>query len=239
MKKIWILSAIILLLAAAGWVGAGLYYDGYFTNLLVKGQLYVSGTGSQTGVTNVGTFTNQGLAQLYGVRKKQVVVNSYTQFAALSGATTAGTGNSVYAINLANGNDFQFDVTAIGTSCDPTTSTGATLFKNRLTTATGVSVIAPVPTSENDGAEFRVVKIDSGATPIFLWAPQTNGVTPIAILRVANYAGGISSWQVGNATGTTPYDVSGTRLGESRTYELNYNAAVSIFQTGIVKYGPD
>lgn len=92
------------------------------------------------------------------LRPKTVWVNNQSQF------TTVG-GDSVYQINLANGNVYMVDTTAIYASGS---GFGA---------VSGITIIMPAAVSGNSNVPIEIRKADSGVTPVEIWAYTADGTT--------------------------------------------------------------
>lgn len=216
-KRLAILGAVLVFAAALVVAYPGLradaarYWDGYFTNVLAKGQLKAKGA-----ATFESTVSGWGLAQFNAVRVKPYVVNSYTQL------TPVG-GTSVFVVDPALGNHFRVDIPAIYASC--TAESGMTTFKNALT---GLTVVggAAAPTATNDGYTFTVEQWGNNTTsPWALWVPQTSGVTSLANLLASYVVAGTggSQWQTASSVSDWPV----YNQYDSATYQYNYDSSVS------------
>lgn len=163
---------------------------------------------------------------------KKCTVNSYTQLSAVGGA-------SVFMVDLTLGNEFEIDLDAIYASCSPIGTTGTTTFRN-VGLATGVTVVGPIPDSDNTRAEFTItVKTNgagetvSGTSTVVFWVPQESGDTPFGNV-LAVYPTGTSAYAA--ASSVSDYQLD--QVGESRTYQVNNESGVSYAVKRMVSFNP-
>lgn len=217
--KIKTYLSVLVAVALVGFFATGAstyYYDLIKNNALIKLHLDVKGPSVMTDTLQV-----QGLSELYGVKKKRVLVNSYTQFSPMGG-------QSVYVIDPANGNLFDFDIPAIYASSVTSLTLGTTVFRDTIL-KNGVTVVAfsTAPTAANDGYEFSARKInDTGASTWTIWVPHTSGVTPIGNMLASYLAPGNGTSLVAVASSVSDAPVSAQY--SERTYRYNYDNGVSL-----------
>lgn len=170
-KRLAILAAVLALVVGIAFQsGAAKYWDGFFTNCLVKGTFHANGSDIRLGDSSSDTVSVLATMRVTDFARAATVINSYTQLSSWSGQAST---NGVSWFLAEAGKAYEIDLPAINASLP-----GMNLL--------GVTVVGNDASEANNQKPFTVAVVSYGVTG---YASPNSGASTVWVVPFPGSAG--------------------------------------------------